>query len=249
MQRTYKKGENEYKSGLRVAIINYDMGNLFSVKQSCEHVGLQAIITSSKEEILAADAVILPGVGSFGGAMETLRKYDLVETLKEVVNSQKPFVGICLGMQLLMDESFEFGHYKGLGIINGSVIRFENPVDVSGRCLKVPLVGWNRIYSSANPRTSDALYGLWENSMLQGLKDGEFLYFSHSFYVVPEDSNLILSRTKYGHIEFCSSLQYRNVFACQFHPERSGAEGLKIYRNLRSLIWKDCLSTRCELKD
>jgi glutamine amidotransferase len=214
----------------KIAIVNYGMGNLFSVKQACEHVGLGAIITSSKREVLAADAVILPGVGAFGDAMETLRRYDLVEVLQEVAVSSKPFIGICLGMQLLMEESYEFGYHQGLGIVKGSVVRFENPVDGAGRFLKVPQVGWNRIYA---PQT-DSPNLLWGTSMLVGLSEGEFMYFVHSYYVSLKDSSLTLSLSRYGHLEFCSSLQYRNIFACQFHPERSGAEGLKVYTNLAS---------------
>jgi len=221
----------------KAAIVNYDMGNLFSVKQACEYVGLQAVITSSKQEILAADVVILPGVGAFGDAMETLQRYDLVDALQQVAASGTPFIGICLGMQLLLDKSHEFGAHQGLGLIRGSVIRFENPMDASGKRLKVPQVGWNRIYSvPQNRRTVEN--PLWNNSMLAGIPEGGFMYFVHSYYVVPEEPNVSLAFSRYGNIEFCSSLQYQNIFACQFHPERSGRKGLTLYRNLASMLKK-----------
>lgn len=216
-----------------VVIVDYGVGNLFSVKHACNSVGIQARITSHKQEILSADAVILPGVGAFSNAMETLRHLDLIYTLQKVATSSKPFVGICLGMHLLMEESEEFGNHKGLGIIKGSVIRFDNPIDVSGKRLKVPHVGWDRIYKNIDSHGDS-----WASSMLKGLSDGEFMYFVHSFYAKPEDSNIVLSTTQYGNIEFCSSLYSRNIFACQFHPERSGPHGLKIYSKLASFIKK-----------
>ena len=214
-----------------VAIIDYGMGNLFSIRRACESVGLEVCITFQKQEILSAKAVILPGVGAFGDAIDTLRKLDLIQVLQEVALSTKPFIGICLGMHLLMNESQEFGSHKGLGIIKGCVIRFDNSVEVSGKRLKVPHVGWNRIY-----KKNDSNGDLWSNSILEGLTDGEFMYFVHSFYVKPDDPKLILSTSEYGNIELCSSLQYRNIIACQFHPERSGPQGLHIYRNLASMI-------------
>lgn len=218
----------------KVAIVDYGMGNLFSVKHACECVGLNAKVTSSKEEILSADLVILPGVGAFGDAMEALRNLDLVNTLKVVHESSKPIVGICLGMQLLMSEGHEFGRHKGLGIIKGQVVPFDNPIDDSQKSLKVPQVGWNHIYSTKNNHTAD----VWKNSILEGINNNEFMYFVHSFYVKPENSEVILSKSNYGGIEFCSTLQYENISACQFHPERSGQQGLKIYTNFISLLKK-----------
>lgn len=214
-----------------VAIVDYGVGNLFSVKHACNSVGIQAGITSSKQEILSADAVILPGVGAFGNAIESLRKLDLINALKDVATSFKPFVGICLGMHLLMDESEEFGSHQGLGIIKGSVVRFDNLLGASERKLKVPHVGWGRIH-----RNIDIHGNSWKSTMLEGLSDNEFMYFVHSFYVKPENSSLVLSTTQYGNIEFCSSFQNKNIFACQFHPERSGLQGLKIYSKLASFI-------------
>lgn len=223
---------------VKVAIVDHGLGNLFSVKQACEHAGMQASITSSQQAILRADAVILPGVGAFGNAMDALKRLDLISPLKEVAASQKPLIGICLGMQLLMTESSEFGRHRGLGIIEGSAVRFENPVGPSGK-LKVPQIGWDRIFRPKGVEVSpncDNDRDPWLGSPLEGLSDGEFMYFVHSFYAKPEDDNLILSTSRYGNVEFCSSLKYRNIFAFQFHPERSGLQGLKIYSSLRSVI-------------
>jgi glutamine amidotransferase len=199
---------------------------------------MQATITSSKEQILDADGVILPGIGAFGDAMDALEKLDLANTLRDIA-PEKPLVGICLGMQLLMTESFEFGKHNGLGIIDGQVVRFENPMSGSEK-LKIPQVGWNRIYRRTEQLSgegeSDVDADSWAGSPLMGLRDGEFMYFVHSFYVRPKDSRVILSISRYGDIEFCSSLQYGNIFATQFHPERSGPLGLQIYRNLAARL-------------
>jgi glutamine amidotransferase len=218
---------------VRVAIVDYGLGNLFSVKHACEHAGMEATITSLPKEILGAEVVILPGVGAFGDAIEALRRLDLVSPLREVASSDRFLFGICLGMQLLMTESYEFGRHSGLGIIDGPVVRFENPAGLSGK-LKVPQVCWNRIYR-VDGKTSE---NPWANSPLEGLTEGEFMYFVHSFYPKPTDGAVVLSVTRYGHIEFCSSLRYGNIFASQFHPERSGPRGLQIYRNIASLIAK-----------
>lgn len=224
--------EGGYKP--RVALVDYSLGNLFSVKHACEKVGLDAFISADKHEILAADAVILPGVGAFGDAMECLRQRDLVRPLQDLVQIGKPLIGICLGQQLLMTESFEFGRHRGLNIFEGPVVRFENPIGPSGP-LKVPQVGWNRIYRPDFLKQHTA-GDCWHNSPLEGLRDGEYMYFVHSFYVKPVDPSIVLAVTRYGHIEFCSSLRRGNVMAFQFHPERSGPQGLQIYRNIARLI-------------
>lgn len=216
----------------RIAVIDYGMGNLFSIENACKAVGLEAVVTSRKREILLADAVILPGVGAFGDAMETLNKLDIVTVLQEMVGSSKPFFGICLGMQLLMTESQEFGEHRGLGFMKGSVIRFNNSFEDKGMRLKVPHVEWARIYRAKNCTDRD----YWDDSLLERLPEGVFMYFVHSFYVVPEDKDVILAVSKYGNTEFCSSIKWKNIFGCQFHPERSGPNGLKIYEKLKSLI-------------
>jgi glutamine amidotransferase len=212
-----------------VAIVDYGMGNLFSVKHACEYVDLQASITSSCQEILDADAVILPGVGAFGDAMETLRQLDLVSTLQEVASSAKPLVGICLGMQLLMTESYEFGRHAGLDVIPGTVVRLDN-LHSRNKTLKVPYVCWNQMYRSESANDP------WAGSLLDGLPDGVFMYFVHSFFVKPDAQGIAIATTRYGDAEFCSALHYRNIFACQCHPERSGRQGLKVYHNLASKL-------------
>ena len=213
----------------KVAIIDFGMGNLFSVKNVCQLVGLDAVITSSRLEVEAAQAVILPGVGAFGKAMETLQKYDLIDAIKDSVAQGKPFVGICLGLQLLMSESEEFGRHKGLDIIKGSVIRFNNMDDKITR-FKVPHVGWSAI------RLPSLSITPWAQSMLAAIEPGQYMYFVHSYYVQPSDEKMVLSTTEYGGIQFCSSIQYKNIFACQFHPERSAEQGLAIYKNLAQVL-------------
>lgn len=213
-----------------VAIVDYGMGNLFSVAKACERVGLAARITSEARDILMAEAVILPGVGAFGDAMEALRARDLVAVLKDVAAHGKPLLGICLGLQLLMSESSEFGQHPGLGLIPGTVVRFPDPRE-DGRKLKIPQVGWNQLRYPA-PGGEQA----WQESYLRGLAEGDFMYFVHSFIVQPQARELLLSASCYGDVEFCSSLRAGNIFGCQFHPERSGAQGLRVYRNLAAQL-------------
>lgn len=216
----------------RVAIVDFGLGNLYSVKHACAHAGLQAQITCDRAEILAADAAILPGVGAFGDAMATLTRLDLVSALYDFVAVGKPFLGICLGLQLLMRESEEFGSHKGLGIVDGAVVRFPDPAE-GGRQLKVPHIGWNGIHRAGSARgNADP----WSGTLLSGCADGESMYFVHSYIVQPADPGVLLSTSAYGDVEFCSSLRVRNITACQFHPERSGPRGLSIYRNLADQI-------------
>lgn len=209
-----------------VAIVDYGMGNLFSVKTACGQVGLEARITSSARDLSLADSVLLPGVGAFGDAMDALRRLDLLAVLRDVAASGKPLVGICLGLQLFMNESEEFGRHDGLGLIAGRVVPLGSPSG-NGRRLKVPQVGWNQL----RPANQS-----WDDSLLRGVTEGAYVYFVHSFIVEPQDPKPILSMTTYGDVNFCSSLQSGNVFGCQFHPERSGSTGLGIYRNLAAKL-------------
>ena len=213
---------------LTVAIIDYGMGNLFSVKHACEHVGLDVKITSSKEDVLLSDIVILPGVGAFGNAMKALKRLDLVRVIHDIALSDKILIGICLGMQLLMSESSEFGHHKGLDIIKGTTKKLELQKSSEEGVLKVPQVGWNRIFN----KNKDGDVYSWEGSLLNNQVNGEFMYFTHSYYVEPDNKNLTLAISRYEDIEFCSALRYKNISAFQFHPERSGIKGLDIYRSL-----------------
>ena len=203
----------------KIVIIDYQLGNLFSVKQVCSHLGADAQISSDKRDLLDADYAILPGVGAFGDAMKNLKEFDLVEPIKDFIAAGKPFLGVCLGLQLLFTESEEFGENKGLGIIEGSIERI--PQSNGDERVKVPQIQWNRIEET----------GDWNNSPLKNCADGDFMYFVHSYYVKPQSENTTLSTTDYGAINYCSSIIKDNVFACQFHPEKSGAKGVEIYKN------------------
>lgn len=205
-----------------ITIIDYQISNLFSVKHACEYLGLEAEITSDPSKLLSSDAAILPGVGAFGDAMHNLKTLDLIVPIKEFISSGKPFMGICLGMQLLFTTSEEFGTHEGLNIIPGTVTRFPAK-NTKGETVRVPQIGWNQIYE---PRK-----GAWEKSPLRTLPDRAFMYFVHSYFVTPRDKDVVLSLAEYEGVEYCSSLLYKNVFATQFHPEKSGEEGVKIYSN------------------
>jgi imidazole glycerol-phosphate synthase subunit HisH len=214
----------------QVAIIDYEMGNLFSVQRACEHVGLRPCITSDISVIKNSVAIILPGVGAFGDAMENLKRLDLISPIKDCIETGKPFMGICLGMQLVFSESEEFGVHKGLDIIKGSVVKFPDSNN-KGEKIKVPQVGWNHIYRPASAKQS-----FWNASPLKDVPSGEFMYFVHSYYSVPSDKEVVLSTTTYEGTTFCSSVLHGNVFACQFHPEKSAGEGIKIYNNWAAII-------------
>jgi glutamine amidotransferase len=207
-----------------VAIIDYRMGNMFSVQHACRHAGLSSFITSDGKEISRADGAILPGVGAFGEAMQNLDRLGLVGIIKDCIWSGKPFMGVCLGMQLLFTESDEFGLSRGLDIVGGRIVKF--PSETSGRSkVKVPQIGWNRIQ---RPRVCSA--DCWEGTPLQETPDGAYMYFVHSYYAIPASDSVTLSKTSYGGIDYCSSLVADNVFATQFHPEKSAKEGIAIYK-------------------
>ena len=198
---------------MMIAIIDYGMGNLKNVKKGFEKVGYEAQITDQAEDILAADGVVLPGVGAFKDAMNNLKEAELIEVIQETINKGKPFLGICLGLQLLFTESEEFGLTSGLDIIKGRVVKFPDYLD-----LKVPQIGWNEL----NLNQDTKLY--------QGLEGEIYQYFVHSYYVAPEDKSVIATTTDYG-IEFVSSIVKDNIYAVQFHPEKSSQQGLQILKN------------------
>jgi glutamine amidotransferase len=197
-----------------IAIIDYGMGNLRSVQKGFERVGREAVVTSDAKTILSAGKVVLPGVGAFPDCMRNLEQNGLIDAVHQTVRSGKPFLGICLGLQLLFTESEEFGISKGLDIIKGRVVRFKGP-EFTG--LKIPHMGWNTI---SIKRRAPAL---------QDVPDNSHVYFVHSFHVVPEDKNVIATTTPYG-IEFVSSIWKDNIFAVQFHPEKSQTLGLSILK-------------------
>jgi imidazole glycerol-phosphate synthase subunit HisH len=217
-----------------VVIINHDMGNLFSVQRACEVSGVNGIISSDFRDLDSADAVIIPGVGAFNVAMDRLKSLDLVVPLKEFAQTGKPMVGICLGFQLMMEESYEFGHKVGLSLFKGDVRHLGRPVK-NGKNYKVPHIGWSRIeapFSVNEPGNRVS----WENSFLQLTKRGEYMYFVHSYYVNATERTAVLGETTYGDGTFCSAMQKGNLFGCQFHPERSGKKGLMIYKKLLNTI-------------
>jgi glutamine amidotransferase len=201
-----------------IAIIDYGMGNLRSVQKGFERVGFQAEVTREVSKIAAARGVVLPGVGAFQACMENLRRFELIEPIRRVVREQKPFLGICLGFQLLFAESEEFGLQKGLDLFPGRVVGFH-----AGNGLKVPHMGWNRIEKKR------------DTPFLDGLSSGDYVYFVHSFYVVPEDSSLVATTTEYGS-SFVSSIATERLFACQFHPEKSQELGLRILKNFGQFV-------------
>jgi glutamine amidotransferase len=168
--------KDKMTNNIKVAIIDYHMSNLYSVKNACDYIGVNAVITSDKEELLKADAVMLPGVGAFRDAITNLEELDLISPIKDFVSSGKPFMGICLGLQLLFSESEEFGQAKGLGFIPGEVKKFDYTNGV-----KVPHVGWNSIYCPEGNKEA------WERSPLKVVKENEYMYFVHSYYVEPQD--------------------------------------------------------------
>lgn len=213
-----------------IAIVDYGLGNLHSIACACERVGLTPQITADKQEILNAAAVILPGVGAYGDAMDNLKTLDLVSPIRQFAQTERPLIGICLGFQLLMSESEEFGCHKGLDIIQGRAVRFKDPYGPNGP-LKVPQVGWNRIFSCSN-----AANRCGHGSPLHEVASDAYMYFVHSFYVCVNSKEIELTRTHYGNIEFCSGIQANNIIGFQFHPERSGPEGMKIYHNIAAGI-------------
>ncbi len=212
---------------MSVAIIDYKLGNLHSVKSACDYVKLPSVITDDPKVILKSKAVILPGVGAFKKGMENLQNSKLDITIKEFIKMNKPFLGICLGMQLLFNHSEEFGHHPGLGIIKGKIVKFNFNFDKSNNH-PIPQIGWNKIYSKNKN---------WKNTILETNSNEDFMYFVHSYYAIPEN-DCILSKTSYGSVEFCSSIQFKNIYATQFHPEKSGKKGLKIYKYFKKICEK-----------
>lgn len=205
-----------------IAVIDYDMGNLRSVTKAFENIGERAVSTRDPSVIKNASHLVLPGVGAFGDCIKNLEDYGLVDPVIRGIESGKPFLGICLGLQLLFEESAEFGPVKGLGLLKGSVVRFPTGMkDESGE-LKVPHMGWNSVKKEK------------ESPLLEGIPDGTFFYFVHSYYASPADSSVTLTTTGYG-VEFASSVSRDNIMACQFHPEKSQKAGLKVLKNFSGL--------------
>ncbi|MCD0460752.1 imidazole glycerol phosphate synthase subunit HisH [Roseiconus lacunae] len=200
-----------------ITIVDYQMGNLRSVQKAVQRVGGEAKISSDPHEIATADRLILPGVGAFGDAMAEINRRDLATPIRDFCQTRRPFLGICLGLQLLFEEGFEHGTHRGLGILSGDVVRFELPEH-----LKVPHMGWNTV-----KKQSDC-------ELLEDIGDSSHFYFVHSFYVRPSDPSVVALTCDYGG-DFCAMIAQGNLFATQFHPEKSQSNGLQLLRRFTQL--------------
>lgn len=201
-----------------ITVVDYGMGNLRSVAKALEKVGLDAKISSNPEDIKSSKAIVVPGVGAFGDAVHNLKRLNLFNEIKNHIEKGKPYLGICLGLQLLFEYGYEFGSHRGLGVFKGKVVRFEEKEGY-----KIPHMGWNQIHKKK------------ESKMFSGIDEGEFFYFVHSFYAIPEEKSIISSTTDYI-TDFCSAVEKDNVWAVQFHPEKSQKVGLKLLSNFKELV-------------
>lgn len=200
-----------------IAIIDYDAGNIRSVEKAFNFLGQETVVTRDRDILLSADKVILPGVGSFGDAMEKLNNYKLVPVIEEICQKKTPFMGICLGLQLLFKSSEETKGVSGLGILDGEIVRFSDDFG-----LKIPHIGWNSLEISQDGR------------LFKDINDQSYVYFVHSYYLKAKDEAIVKAKSEYGNI-IHASVEKDNIFACQFHPEKSGEVGLKILSNFANL--------------
>jgi len=212
---------------MNIVVIDYGIGNIKSIKNAFDEFGVKIILSREKVDILNADGVILPGVGAFSHGMNNLIKYNLVDIIGEFVKTDRPLLGICLGMQMMLEESEEFGITKGLGLIKGKVIKI--PVDETKK-VKLPHISWNGI---------KAKNITWGNTILENVPEDSDMYFVHTFVANPKNEDEILSVTEYADIEFCSSIKKNNIYGCQFHPEKSSKIGLTIIKNFIKIVKKN----------
>jgi imidazole glycerol-phosphate synthase subunit HisH len=204
----------------KIVIVDYGLGNLFSIKQALGAVGAEAIFSSKAEDLQNCDGILLPGVGAFADAMNRLHELNLVKVIQKAAHDGKPILGVCLGLQLLFDQSHEFGLHQGLGLIPGEVVRF--PEQHNKMKLTVPFIGWNRLILT--PQGKDL-------PLLRTLKDATNIYFVHSYYVSPKSQAEILARCEYQDFAFPAVVRYKNTVGIQGHPEKSSEQGLEIYKN------------------
>jgi len=205
-----------------ITIIDYQMGNLRSVQKACENVGIAAKISSDPHEIAASEKLILPGVGGFGAAIAELRRRDLVEPIRDFVASGRPLLGICLGLQLLFETGYEGGTHRGIGLLEGDVVRFDWRTLGIDATLKIPHMGWNQVRKTA------------EAPILSEIDDQAYFYFVHSYYVRPADPSIVALTCQYG-IDFCAMIRKDNLYATQSPPEKSQAEGMKLLAGFAAL--------------
>ncbi len=201
-----------------IAIIDYDAGNLMSVKKALDAVGAENVITRNEKEILSADKVILPGVGAFGAAMDQLKSFNLIKTIKEAVALGSPLLGICLGLQLLFSGSEESEGVEGLNLLPGKIVRFPDDTNE-----KIPQIGWNDL-SYPN-----------KGKLFKGIEEHSYVYFVHSYYLKAEDPSIVTATTEYAGVKVHASVEKDNIFACQFHPEKSSSVGLSILKNFADI--------------
>ena len=200
-----------------IAMIDYDAGNIKSVEKAIQFLGKDVVLTRDKDILMQADKVILPGVGAFGDAMEKLHRYELVETIRDIVANNTPFLGICLGLQLMFEQSDEAPGVEGLSLLKGKIIKIPK-----GEYTKIPHMGWNSLHLQNNGR------------LFAGVEEGSYVYFVHSYYLEAEDASIVKATTEYN-TTIHASVEKDNLFACQFHPEKSSDVGLKIIKNFIEL--------------
>jgi len=214
----------ENKKRKQVSIIDYGAGNLKSVITAFKTLNCDALVINTPEEVMAAEFLVLPGDGAFGYGMEQLRQKNLIDGINTYISKDKPFIGICLGMQIMLSESFEFGHHQGLDIVKGKVIQFKQTEEVNIEGYAIPHMRWNTLNTTS--------VGYWDKIILNGIPDQPDVYFIHSFCVYPDDKSVSIADAEYGGQKFCAILKKGNVYGMQFHPEKSGDVGLRILNNL-----------------
>ena len=210
------------KNTKTIAIVDYGVGNLYSLKKALDAFGCKVLITEEAQKISSADAIVLPGTGSFKAGVDGLRIRNLTQTIKDFAKQNKPVLGICLGAQLLLSKGHEFGTFDGLDIVPGQVTKFPPLKE------KIPHIGWNEILQPTN--------NAWKGTILKSVKKNSDVYFVHSYVLQPDKKNNILALAKYGDYTFCSAIKSGNIYGCQFHPEKSGSVGLEIINNFVRLI-------------
>lgn len=211
-----------------ITVVDYGRGNLFSVRQALEKCGASVILASTPEEIISADRLVLPGVGAFADGMHGLRELGLVDSIRSLADTGRPFLGICLGMQMMLDIGFEFGEYEGLGILPGSVSRILD-TDTAGNPLKIPHIGWESLHQNS------VMENGWRSTILEGITENDKFYFVHSFAANPKSAQNLLATCQYGGREISAVIRENNLYGCQFHPEKSSSSGLKVLNNFVNL--------------